>query len=226
MFKELDIAGKQIRVYPAKKPHAPAVYLNTIEPDCSEVRRRCFDEGCPDFTFVSVSGLRWNDELTPWPHDCITRSDAPYAGEAQGYLRDLTEEIMPAVEQEVGGKPSYSALAGYSLGGLFALWASFHTDAFSRVISASGSLWYPGFVEYARAHSFSSALSCVYLSLGKKEHRTPNRLLRNVRANTQDILELCRNRGVLARLDMNPGNHFQDVQERMAKGIAWTLRQG
>ena len=133
---------------------------------------------------------------------------------------------MPAVEQEVGGKPSYSALAGYSLGGLFALWASFHTDAFSRVISASGSLWYPGFVEYARAHSFSSALSCVYLSLGKKEHRTPNRLLRNVRANTQDILELCRNRGVLARLDMNPGNHFQDVQERMAKGIAWTLRQG
>ena len=58
MFKELDIAGKQIRVYPAKKPHAPAVYLNTIEPDCSEVRRRCFGEGCPDFTFVSVSGLR------------------------------------------------------------------------------------------------------------------------------------------------------------------------
>ena len=168
MFKELDIAGKQIRVYPAKKPHAPAVYLNTIEPDCSEVRRRCFDEGCPDFTFVSVSGLRWNDELTPWPHDCITRSDAPYAGEAQGYLRELTEEIMPAVEQEVGGKPSYSALAGYSLGGLFALWASFHTDAFSRVIKCLGFLVVSGLRRICtRPFIFQRLELCVFVSWQK-----------------------------------------------------------
>lgn len=225
MFKDLDIAGKKIRLYPAKRPDAPAVYLNALDADCFRVRQLCFDKGCPDFALVVVSGLDWNDDLTPWPHDCITRIGEPYGGKAEDYLRVLVDGILPAVEQELETKPAYSAIAGYSFGGLFALWASFQTDAFSKVVSASGSLWYPGFVEYAHAHPFSSALNCVYLSLGKKERRTPNRLVRNVEANTQEILELCRNRNVLARLEMNSGNHFQDADERMAKGIAWALRQ-
>ena len=41
-------------------------------------------------------------------------------------------------------------IAGYSLAGLFALWAAWNSGYFRRVASVSGSLWYPGFTDYIR----------------------------------------------------------------------------
>lgn len=38
----------------------------------------------------------------------------------------------------------FIGIAGYSLAGLFALYALYKTDVFTRVASMSGSLWFPG----------------------------------------------------------------------------------
>lgn len=85
----------------------------------------------------------------------------------------------------MGAKPSYLALAGYSLAGLFAIYAACKTDVFSRIVSASGSEWFPGFEEYLKSHDFIKKPVCIYLSLGDIEAKAKNKVL----ATVQDKIE-------------------------------------
>ena len=52
--------------------------------------------------------------------------------------------FYPWATERIHGKASFIGIAGYSLAGLFALYALYKTDAFTRVASMSGSLWFPG----------------------------------------------------------------------------------
>lgn len=63
----------------------------------------------------------------------------------------------------------------------------------------------------------------ISLSLGSKEHKTPNRLMRNVRTATEQTRDLLCSHGVECTFELNPGNHFQDPDLRMARGIRWIL---
>ena len=72
----------------------------------------------------------------------------PCTGGADDYLRLLIEEIIPTAEKEIDGVPRWRGIAGYSLAGLFSLYAIYRTDLFSLVGSMSGSLWFPGMKEY------------------------------------------------------------------------------
>ncbi len=116
-------------------------------------------------------------------------------------------------------------LAGYSLAGLCALYALYRTALFSGAISASGSLWFPGFLDYAVSRSFPRLPERVYLSLGDRESRSRNLLMRRVEENSRAFCALLEKQGVDCRFERNPGNHFQDPEERLAKGIAWILRE-
>lgn len=116
-------------------------------------------------------------------------------------------------------------LAGYSLAGLFAVWSAFQTDAFSRIVSASGSLWYPGFDDFSKTHPLPKRPECAYFSLGSKEARTPSRLLRRVAEGTVTVVSAFQEKGVKTVFEKNPGNHFKEPDVRMAKGIAWALQR-
>ena len=118
---------------------------------------------------------------------------------------------------------AWRGIAGYSLAGLFALWSTWQTDAFLRVASASGSLWYEGWLGFARGQEPATWPERAYLSLGSKEHKTPNRLMRNVRTATEQTRDLLCSHGVECTFELNPGNHFQDPDLRMARGIRWIL---
>ena len=61
-------------------------------------------------------------------------------------------------------------IGGYSLAGLFSLWAAYQTDVFSGIAAASPSVWFPGFIEYMKEHEIKS--ETVYLSLGDREEKT------------------------------------------------------
>ena len=52
--------------------------------------------------------------------------------------------IMPAILEELPSRPETLILASYSLTGLFAMYAAYRTDVITHIVSASGSLWYPG----------------------------------------------------------------------------------
>lgn len=115
-------------------------------------------------------------------------------------------------------------IAGYSLAGLFALWAAWNSDCFHRVASVSGSMWYPGFREYIRNNSPRPVIERAYFSLGDKESRTRHPLMGQVDACTSDIVEAVRSRCPDTVFQWNPGNHFDRPDYRMARAIAWLLR--
>ena len=106
-----------------------------------------------------------------------------------------------------------------------ATWAAFNTSLFRRTASVSGSLWYPGFVDYVRDHELAPTVERMYFSVGNRERKVPNRTMRSVQDDTIRIRSLVEERGVRTTFDLNSGNHFTGFARRMRKALAWTLRQ-
>ena len=84
------------------------------------------------------------------------------------------------VEKQIAGISRWRGIAGYSLAGLFALYAIYQTDLFSHVGSMSESLWFPGMKEYIFSHEPKCRPDCMYFSLGDKESKTRNTVLKSV----------------------------------------------
>ena len=117
--------------------------------------------------------------------------------------------------------PPVRYLAGYSLAGLFTLWASFNTDAFQKIALVSGSFWYPNLVDYAIGHAPDPAVTHAYLSLGDREERTPNPQIQHVRKNAELLTEELERKGLATTFALNRGNHFQNEPTRIAKALLW-----
>lgn len=226
-IRGFNIKGKSVNLWYSGIPAAalPIVYLPVFEGDGADIWAACHELKCPPFALVTIDGLDWNRELSPWPCDAITATSEPFAGRAEDFLDELTHKIIPSVEASFSAPPRLRAIAGYSLAGLFALWACCQTDLFCRVASVSGSLWFPGFAEYLDENLPQNALDAAYLSLGKKEHKTPNRMMREVLADTKRCEQILQDRGVKTLFERNPGNHFSEPALRSARGIAWMLEQ-
>lgn len=219
----LNISGKRVEIYISSDPDKPVIYLNTFEEEGGQIYQVLQKSGCPSFTLAAVSGLSWNHDMSPWAIPPITKNDMPCTGGADAYLQLLTEEIIPGVERMVPGKVLWRGLAGYSLAGLFALYSMYQTEVFARIASASGSLWFPGFKEYAIASQMKIAPEAIYISLGDKECQTRSHYMKTVQERTEEIVAYYREKGMDIMYELNPGNHFRDAVRRMGAGIAWIL---
>ena len=185
------------------------------------------DLGCE---IVKVPIANWNDALTPWPAQGL-RHREPFGGRADATLAELLERIDEddAACAEASGSPIASdvlsvalpcAIAGYSLGGLFALYAFTRSDRFRAVASLSGSLWYDGWSDYLADADFPGAGRFAYLSLGTKEKRGMRERLKTVEDETRRTETILRNKGVETQLVLTPGAHFDHVEDRIAAGLA------
>ena len=222
-MQALEIGSKNISIFLSTKPRTPIIYLNTFSDEGRKVYEAAQATGCLPFTLVTVSDLDWNHDMVPWDSPPAFKNAEPCTGGADDYLRLLTKEIIPTAEKELAGVPSWRGIAGYSLAGLFALYAIYRTDLFSRVGSMSGSLWFPGMKEYIFSHEPKRQPDCVYFSLGDKESKTRNPVLRSVRQNTEEIQSFYQDKGFNTIFQLNPGTHYDHAAERTAAGIAWLL---
>lgn len=213
-----ECEGRAVEVRPAASPGRPLVCLNAY----GETPPR-LPGSLPDCSWVTVTRLRWDHDLSPWPIPAIAPGDTPCTGGADDYLRLLLERILPRAEALCPGPVTWYGLGGYSLAGLFALYALFNTARFSRVASVSGSLWFPDFDRYLRARPWCARPARVYLSLGDREALTGNPYLRTVRARTEDAAAFFRERDVTVRFDLNPGDHFHEPLRRTRAGMRWLL---
>lgn len=100
----MNIAGKQIAVYPGATPNTPVVYLNTFAEEGDQVYQAMHDINCPDFTLVAISGLAWDHDMAPWDISPISKNDTPCTGGADAYLKLLTDEIVPKAEEQISGR--------------------------------------------------------------------------------------------------------------------------
>ncbi|MBO6242370.1 MAG: alpha/beta hydrolase [Butyrivibrio sp.] len=217
------VEGKHIYIYGEKGKKVPLVITNTFQGNGSSIYNELCSMTDKKVNLAVISDINWDDEMSPWECPPLSKNDSPCTGGADKYLKKLTDSIIPAIKNDVGTEPEYIGIAGYSLAGLFAIYSLYKTDIFSRAVSASGSMWFPDFVEYTQKNDFSKKPDKVYFSLGDKEAHTRHKLLGTVEDKTHEIYEQFKAKGINAIFEMNPGNHFKDADIRLAKGIAWIL---
>jgi len=217
---QLSISGKTVEIFTKTNSDdkIPLVILHTFQGEGKEVFEKCAEIGCENFALAAIGNLNWNHDLSPWPTPNIGNNKYGFGG-ADGYIEKLTNEIMPEIRAKLGFEPEFVSIAGYSLAGLFALYAAYKTDIFSRIASVSGSLWFPGFTKFAETNNFAKAPDLIYLSLGEAEAKTRDKNLAPVRKNTEKLDEIYKTQNIPTIFELNTGNHFTETVLRTAKGI-------
>ena len=156
--------------------------------------------------------------------ECVSFEDfdtamRPYkVDKNEAYGEESLKVIEDYLLDKYGQREFY--LIGYSLAGLFALWAGTKTKLFSKVAAISGSYWYPNFTSYLNEHEVYP--EDIYMSLGDKEAKGKG-IFSTVMDKGLEIEKLLREKGKRTIFEMNPGNHFNDPEGRIAKGLAYLL---
>lgn len=194
-----------------------------------------------DFAMVFFDCVEWARALMPWADDAVSR-DAEVGRHAPDTLRFIEHTLLPWLRERFGALPCI--IGGYSLGGLFALWAARNTDAFAAVAAASPSLWINGWGEYAAAHPIlspqattqhstlniqhsKSRSSAIHLSLGDREEHCRNQRMKRIGdcVRAEHAL-LCQQLSPTAvTLRWHEGGHFGAEAERTAEAFAWCIEQ-
>lgn len=172
-----------------------------------------------DSTIVVITGIDWNNDLTPWPAPGVPAGTPDFAGKAAQFLARL-EKLVPQVEKQLAVDPALTRrLVGVSLSGLFALWQWPQTSLFDDIACLSGSFWYEGFVDWFAKQNLSAKTGLAYFLLGKKEPHSPVAAFRKVGAATAAVVEQLKAEGVRAEFEWVPGDHYQFPIERLNKAM-------
>ena len=184
---------------------------------------RAVAEGlAPSFVLAAFETPDWYGALSPWPSPAL-RGEPAFSGNARSTLDWVLESLIPGVEERlpcVRGGPR--GVLGYSMAGMFALWAIYQTDAFALCGSCSGALWYDGFAGYVASHAPLGACS-VYLSLGIKEEKAHNPRFAQVGEATRRIAAQIASSPMVQDSTMvwHPGGHFHLIGQRLAAAQLW-----
>lgn len=173
--------------------------------------------GRSDFCLAAIKVNSWNQDLSPWKAPAVFGNE-DFGDGAQETLEMILQQVIPSLPN-AGEKKIF--IGGYSLSGLFALWAVYQTDVFAGAAAVSPSVWFPGFTQYVRSHPIRTG--SVYLSLGDKEEKTRNAVMAQVGNAIREIHAYLRETGTECTLEWNQGNHFKEPGLRTAKGFAWLL---
>ena len=165
------------------------------------------------FHLIAVKVDKWNSDLSPWKAPAVFGKEhfGEGAGETLAEIKKLCDD---------GSKKYY--IGGYSLAGLFALWAAYQTDIFKGVAAASPSVWFPGFADFMKENDILTG--AVYLSLGDKEERARNPVMATVGDRIREAYARLSEQSVKCVLEWNEGNHFKDFDVRTAKAFSWVIK--
>ncbi|MBP5608446.1 MAG: peptidoglycan editing factor PgeF [Lachnospiraceae bacterium] len=184
--------------------------LERIENELAYIRQNCDKE----FLLIAVAVDNWNEDLSPWEAPAVYGKDG-FGGGAEKTLKRVLELCKD------NSRAYY--IGGYSLAGLFALWAASQSSIFCAVAAASPSVWFPGFTDHIKRQGIKCGM--VYLSLGDKEEKNRNPIMSTVGDRIRELHEFFKEHGLETFLEWNEGNHFKDSDIRMAKAFVRVLEQ-
>ncbi len=237
--RKTTISGLSVHTQMFSVAGAPVVYLLGDMADNSPVQVPV------GVSLVNVHVDLWEENFSPWCAPRVFAKGLNFGDGAQKTLDTLINHVIPWTESELTDPPAYRVLVGYSLAGLFSLWAGVsqqvargcqhdatapHVDApaatFQRVGAVSGSFWFPSLLDYVDQQLSGGVvgLTHAYLSLGDREARTPNPQIMHVRENAELLASKLENAGITSTFELNRGNHFQNVEGRMQKALDWLVK--
>ena len=175
------------------------------------------------FLFAAIPVENWNDALSPWEAPAVWGKQG-FGGNAADTLHFLTEQVISTLKKQFALPENVRIiLGGYSLAGLFALWASTQANLFCGIAAASPSVWFPGWMEFEQRHPIQAQR--VYLSLGDKEDRTKNAVMAAVGDNIRALHSQLTVRGADCTLEWNSGGHFKNAALRTARAFRWAMEE-
>ena len=222
MFEQLVIGGRMCRLFGSERPGCILIQPSarhenaTLEAEAQKIAQL----SQVPFVLATIELEDWMLDLMPWPDGNISRD--PEAGKhGRDTLGYILMDLVPELKGRYGTLPVI--LGGYSLGGLFAIWASMQSGCFKAVAAASPSVWIHDWMPFARRHA--PMAGCVYLSLGDKEEHVKNQAIARVGDNIRAQYGLLREQLGPERCTLvrEEGNHFTDNDGRTARAFAWCM---
>ena len=192
--------------------------MEGMEKEVSYIREL---SGGQDFCLKAVKVNCWNKDLSPWPAPAVFGKE-DFGDGAFHMLKYVLENVVPDRESAQHHKIKRTYIGGYSLAGLFAIWAGYQTDCFKGIAAASPSIWFPHFTEYMMENTIHA--DTAYLSLGDREERTRNPVMSQVGNAIRKAHTILVDSGVDCVLEWNKGNHFKEPELRTAKAFAWLMK--
>ncbi|MCI5547447.1 MAG: alpha/beta hydrolase-fold protein [Clostridiales bacterium] len=223
MIENVDIAGRMCGVMAGKRPRTLLLLCCGPEP---EELLEALRPLCPALDAAALAfpkGVEWDRDYAPWPSDELR--GRPIDGGGAALYRETVDALLPALKARFDGVER-TGIIGYSLGGLFALYAASQSDSpFDCAASVSGALWYEGFADYAAGAPFPR-LSRAYLSLGRREAGHGRGPMGRVDVATQRIAGALSTRlgDENVRFEWNNGGHFFEIPQRLGRAITWLCK--
>lgn len=219
-----EICGVKLYIYRSNIQSATTIYFLDGE-QFKETFCNWIIEHKPALNFVLIDSKNRADDYTPWPLSASEAMPKDFGGKAAEHLAFITTKVIPFCESEYGFSSSAKkrAIGGYSLGGLFSLYAAVNTDLFGTILSCSSSLWYPDFLAYLKEHPFKAAHPKLYMSVGDQEGTTATNLTADQTLNTialKDFYEPKFQPGDF-KFTLEVGNHGNNISGRAWRAIEW-----
>ena len=222
--KQVQIGNRSCRIYGEAHAHTEYLLLQMTgehELQSMESEVAAIAQSAHHFLFAAVPVKSWNDELSPWKSPAVWGKES-FGGKAADTLHFLTEQVISTLKKQFALPENVKIiLGGYSLAGLFALWASTQTNLFYGIAAASPSVWFPGWMEFEQQHPIQAQR--IYLSLGDKEEHTKNTVMATVGDNIRTLHSRLAERGADCILEWNSGGHFKDADLRTARAFQWVM---
>ena len=220
----MQIGNRPCRIY--GEPHAEYLLLQmTGEHELQSMDNEvaAIAQSAHRFLFAAIPVESWNDALSPWEAPAVWGKQG-FGGKAAETRRFLMEQVIPILKQQLRLPENVKIiLGGYSLAGLFALWASTQTNLFYGVAAASPSVWFPDWMEFEQQRPIQT--QHIYLSLGDKEEHTKNAVMAVVGDNIRTLHSQLIARGADCTFEWNSGGHFKDAGLRTAKAFRWAMEE-
>lgn len=168
-----------------------------------------------------ITGMDWQDALTPWPAKGVPRGTPDFRGKATEFLAFLRDRLIPEAEKRITAHAfSRRDLIGVSLSGLFTLWHWLQCDTFTSIASLSGSFWYDGFVEWVARTPIPPKTGKAFFLLGDDESRSRVPEFSHIADDTGRIIGILRDAGIDTEFASVPGNHYSDPDARLERALA------
>lgn len=181
----------------------------TFYAEFDESQLQTFFDAFPDHTVYAMRIDDWNSELSPWSVPAVFGKE-DFGNGAERTLNFILNEMIPEMSCD------RYIIGGYSLAGLFSLWACYRSDVFCGCAASSPSVWFDGWIDFIQNNQFKAEKA--YLSLGDREHITKNQRMKKVRDNILIQNEVL-SKDIDCTLEWNAGGHFDGVPERKTRSF-------
>lgn len=191
----------------------------------------CYEQ-CPENEHPVLVSLPDDDRLndyTPWPAPALSERFADFGGKGLEFIHWIETEVKEAAEQAATASAGTfidsfeSVLLGYSLGGLLAVYASFLTDTFTKIVTISGSFWYPEWDTFIEKHVPMNQETKYLMLYGTKEGDGKKTLQKNTLERSKLTYKLLCDYTSAFPLYTDDGGHHEHVNERLWNAARWIM---